>query len=92
MGDEWKTLAETFSMTSLKERESRDATLTGTARPRTADDQVGSFVSDILTDLSYGFSTNASFSAIWQILTAGDRGVILGILLVIISLALLAAR
>jgi hypothetical protein len=90
--DEWQTLADTFSMTSLKERETRDATLTGASRPRTANDQVGSFLSDILADLSYGLSTNASFFTMWQILTAGDRGVILGTLFVIISLALLALR
>ena len=90
--DEWQTLADTFSMTSLKERESRDAALTTASRPRTADDQVGSFFNDVLADLSYGLGTNASFITIWQILTAGDRGVILGTLFVIISLALLAVR
>ena len=90
---EWSAVAEAYALRA--DARTRDRVLTEQAASRTLGERLAEFgdalVSDLLDVLAHARTVSDVASGVVAMLTAGDRGIILGVALVIVSLSLLAS-
>ncbi len=88
---EWSAIESAYAI--KPDDRTRDQVLTEQAAERTIDESSANFVSDVMVDLQAVFThskTPVEFgSSLFFVITKGDRGIIFGTLLTIISLSLL---
>lgn len=91
---EWSAIESAYAI--KPDDRTRDQMLTEHATERSLNDASANFVSDIMLDLQTVFThskTPGEFaSSLFSILTKGDRGIIFGTLLIILSLSMLALQ
>lgn len=90
----WSEIENAFAI--KPDDRSRDEVLTEHATKRSMDESSAHFVSDVMKDLDLVFAQSKTpgefMSSVLRVLTKGDRGIIFGTLLVVISLSLLAIQ
>lgn len=88
---EWSAIESAYAI--KPDDRTRDQILTEEASERTMNELSANFVSDVMVDLQKVFAhskTPGEFvSSLFLVVTKGDRGIIFGTLLIIISLSLL---
>lgn len=91
---EWEAIETTYA--PKKDERTRDEVLTEQAEERGLGEQIANYVSDVIGDVATAASHSKSpgefVSALFAALTKGDRGLIFGTLLVVVSLSLLALQ
>lgn len=91
---EWQAIESAYAI--KPDDRTRDQVLTEQAVERTVNESSANFVSDVMKDLETVFSQSKTpgqiISSTFVVLTKGDRGIIFGTLLVIISLSLLTLK
>lgn len=89
MSMEWTAIEKAYAI--KQDERSRDEVLTD--QERSLNDASANFVSEVLEDLQLVFSHSNTptglLFAIFSVLTKGDRGIIFGTILIIVSLSLL---
>lgn len=91
---EWDEVRAAFKITHALDTQTRDRLLTEYHRTQPLDVQVGQLASDVAHDLRVLFADweSVTVEKVLHIVTAGNRGIILGTVLTIVVLALLAMR
>lgn len=92
---EWAEIKDVYNINKAKSKDKLKTMDAIANRPgQNISDDVKTFISDIMRDTSSVTSQSSTLfewlTNIWTVLTIGNRGVILGTLLIIISLSLLA--
>lgn len=92
---EWAEIKDVYNINKAKSKDKLKTMDSIANRPdQNISDDVKTFISDIMRDTSIVTSQSSTIfewlTNIWTVLTIGNRGVILGTLLIIISLSLLA--
>jgi hypothetical protein len=89
---EWSAIEKAYAIKA--DDRSRAEVLTEQAEKRNMNEISANFVSDIMNDLKVVFSQSKTYNELifssFNVITKGDRGIIIGVILVIISLSLLA--
>ena len=93
---EWSAIETTYALKKSDERGGRDEVLTEQAKNVSFDEMSANYISDVMSDVAEVFSQSKSpielLLSLITVLTKGDRGIIFGTILVIMSLALLALQ
>ena len=92
---EWAEIKDVYNVENAKSKDKLKTMDSIVNRPdRNLSDDAKTFISDIMRDASTVTNLSSSLfewlTNIWIVLTIGNRGVILGTLLIIVSLSLLA--
>lgn len=92
---EWAEIKEVYSINKAKSRDKLKTMDSISNRPdRNISDDARTFINDIMRDTSIVTSQSSTLfewlTNIWTVLTVGNRGIIFGTLLIIISLSVLA--
>lgn len=91
---EWSAIESAYAI--KPDDRTRDQVLSEQASERSLNESSANFVSDVAADLEVVFThskTPGEFvSALFSVLTKGDRGIIFGTLMIIISLSMLTLR
>jgi hypothetical protein len=92
---EWAEMKDVYDINKAKSNDKLKTMDSIANRPdRNISDDVKTFISDIMRDTSTVTSQSSTLfewlTNVWTVLTIGNRGVILGTLLIVVSLSLLA--
>jgi len=93
---EWSALESTYALKKSDEHGGRDEVLTEQAKNVSFDEMSANYISDVMSDVTEVFKQSKTpiemVLSLITVLTKGDRGIIFGTILVIMSLALLALQ
>jgi len=91
---EWSAIESAYAIKA--DDRTRDQVLTEQASERSLNESSANFISDVSSDLqavfTYSKTPGEFVSSLFSVLTKGDRGIIFGTLLIIISLSMLTLR
>ena len=91
---EWSAIESAYAIKA--DNRTRDQVLTEQASERSLNESTANFVSDVSTDLqavfAYSKTSGEFLSSLFTVLTKGDRGIIFGTLIIIVSLSMLTLQ
>lgn len=91
---EWSAIESAYAI--KPDDRTRDQVLTEQASERSLNESSANFVSDVVADLEAVFTHSKTvgefLSSLFSVLTKGDRGIIFGTLMIIISLSMLTLQ
>uniref|UniRef100_A0A6C0IXT8 Uncharacterized protein n=1 Tax=viral metagenome TaxID=1070528 RepID=A0A6C0IXT8_9ZZZZ len=91
---EWSAIESAYAI--KPDDRTRDQVLTEQASERSLNESSANFVSDVVADLqavfTYSMTPSEFVSSLFSVLTKGDRGIIFGTLMIIISLSILTLQ
>mgnify|MGYP001280295057 CR=1 FL=1 len=93
---EWASIEKMYAIKADDRTREEVLTEQASEEKRSLNDSAANFVSDVLLDLQSAFTHSKSpielCYTMFSVFTKGDRGIIFGVLLIIISLSLLTLR